>query len=198
MDRDKSRLRDEEELEGTLLLPEALPVAIDDETGDDVPTTTVTTATAMPVSHFEYSSADKEEEEDDIEVAPTIPTDGSDFRLSKDAVARGVRKGRMHAEQEKEDIRRANRNVYAIDYNTREAIKHGNRYASEKKRAEDKGLTQTSWTQGNEQYTPQTWSPAPEFYEGTYGSEYEVKEYDTGAYDTKDYDVSEYKSVYES
>lgn len=111
-------------------------------------------------------------------------------------------RGRMMAEQELEDIQRANVNVRAQNYFARAAVDEANRAARNRIQLDDgnKHTTTTDFSMEAEkliakQINGQKQTPA---IQGTFGKDYEVSDYDVSDYDTKDYDISTYKSVYES
>lgn len=107
-------------------------------------------------------------------------------------------RGRMQAEQELEALRRAGQDVGAQQYFQNTAVTEGNRAARNIAAAEEYSVRNPrSDVPVKKDVVPERPRLAPEFYEGTYGKEYEVSPYDCGEYDTKDYEVSEYKSVYE-
>jgi hypothetical protein len=131
-----------------------------------------------------------------IEDAIPIPSADSsrapehDRRVASLATHRGL----MQAEQELEEIQRANREVGAIQYFANARVQEANRAAAIQNRAEEMGLKKISKT---EKYVPPP-AKKEEFYAGTFGKEYEVSDYETRDYETRDYGTSEYKSVYDS
>jgi hypothetical protein len=111
----------------------------------------------------------------------------------------GTHRGLIDAETEAENIERGNRHVYSINYFQDEQIREGNRRARERQLREDLGLDQTSASSAPE--APSSSSGMPrvqqEYYDGTYGKEYQVSEYDVSTYNTSEYEVKPYSSVYE-
>lgn len=181
-------LRDEEELEGTLL-PTARPIVGEAADG----TSTTLTATAAPESYFEYSEQYSAPPALTIVHAPSIPpytcnTPAATLQRERETVARAQQRAVIKAEAELSEIDRAKRQVYAINYYTNAAVQAANERAKDKNRLEESGLTQTSATVPLEPVPVRAPQPAREHYPGSYGKEYEPS----------DYNVSEYKSVYET
>jgi hypothetical protein len=197
--------RDPEELEGTLLLPTAHAVHIDNH-DSSVPMASTTAATALPTTYFEYDTAlaDSTEKQDEIvvEEAVALPSynelTSNDPHRDRNTLARAQRKGRIQTDEEIEEVKRANRESFAVNYHIKDQIKEANRLAAATKRKEELGMLQTSATIPKEEYVPPAKVKAPEFYEGSYGNDYEVQEYETSEYETTEYETTEYKSVYDS
>jgi hypothetical protein len=192
--------RDPEELEGTLLLPTAHSVP-HGNLDDGVPMASTTVATAVPMTYFEYDQ-DTSEKQNEIVVEqafalPSYDEFSNDPQRERDTLALAQLKGRIQTDGEIEEIKRASRESFAINYQTTEQIKEANRLAAATKRKEELGMLQTSVTIPKEGHVSPVNTKAPEFYKGSYGKDYEVGEYTTSEYDTSDYDVKEYKSVYE-
>jgi hypothetical protein len=204
--RGSGQARDPEELEGTLLVPTALAVP-HDNLDHSIPMASTTAATALPTTYFEYDAAladaDSTEKQQEIvvEEAVAIPSYNeftNDPHRERDTLAQANRKGMIQTEEEIEEIKRANRESFAINYHTRDQIKEANRLAAATKRKEELGMLQTSATIPKVDYVPPATVKAPEFYEGSYGKDYEIAEYETTNYETADYETTEYKSVYDS
>lgn len=197
--------RDPEELEGTLLVPTAHAVP-HDNLDNSIPMASTTAATALPTTYFEYDTAladaDATEKQHEIvlEEAVALPSYNefsNDQQRDRNTLAQANRKGMIQTEEEIEEIKRANRETVAINYHTEDKIKEANRLAAATKRKEEMGMLQTSATIPKEKYMPPA-VKAPEFYEGSYGTDYEIAEYETTDYETTEYETTEYKSVYES
>ncbi|EEC44356.1 predicted protein [Phaeodactylum tricornutum CCAP 1055/1] len=193
-------LRDFDELEGTLL-PTAQAVLENDRSQfASVPT-------AVPISHVEYVSdvSDKEEKiptVDGVALAVPLPTSSSQAQIDHDRLRfqQGTQKGLILSEEEKDRIKYANIQVNAIDYNIRRQVEEANRVAREQNFKEETGQVQSSTAASMQKkpYVPQPTPKAPEFYKGTYGSDYKVKKYDVAEYKPDyQYKTTEYKSVYE-
>ena len=198
--------RDPEELEGTLLVPTALAVP-NDNLDNSIPMASTTAATALPTTYFDYETAladaDSTEKEHEIvvEEAVALPSYNeftNDQHRDSNTLAQANRKGMIQTEAEIQEIKRANRESFAINYHTSDKIKEANRLAAATKRKEELGMLQTSATIPKEEYVPPASVKAPEFYEGSYGKDYEIAEYETADYETTDYEPIEYKSVYDS
>ena len=198
--------RDLDELEGSLL-PVAHAVPASEPGGlllDDASAVPVTAAT--PVSYYAYDDVPAEEmmsATEQIREAPAVPlADGIEpeeehLRL----IARGARTGLVDNDAQKEDIRKANRQVHAINYFTDRQVEEANRRARWLSREEN----QQGWRgPKSELHMAPKASPSsdrgnePKQKTGTFGKEYDVGQYDTKEYDTSDYQISEYKSVYDS
>jgi hypothetical protein len=199
--------RDPEELEGTLLLPTALPTAhavLNNNHDTSIPMAS-TAATALPTTFFEYDTAlaDAAEKQDEIvvEEAVALPSHDEfahDPHRDRDTLAHAQRKGMIETDDEVEKIKRANRETFSLNYHNKQQINEANSSANATKRKEELGLLQTSATIPKEKYVAPAAVKAPEFYEGSYGKEYEIQDYDTAEYETTDYETTEYKSVYDS
>jgi hypothetical protein len=199
--------RDPEELEGTLLLPTILPTALavpDNQHDNSIPMAS-TAATVLPTTYFEYDTAlaDEAEKQEEIvvEEAVALPSHDEfahDPHRDSNTLAHAQRKGLIQTDDESEKIKRANRETFSLNYQNKQQIKDANSLANATKRKEELGLLQTSATIPKEMYTPPATVKAPEFYEGSYGKEYEIQDYDTAEYETTDYETTEYKSVYDS
>jgi len=185
-------VRDTNELEGALL-PVAQLV--------DPTTSTEEWPTAPMEAHVTTAHVSSRE----VPLAPVIPDGIFDpSQLDYVNLRQGEHVGRNAAQQEVEEIHRANRRVYAIDYNTQREIKDGNLFARQKNQAETAGALYTDLStpfRGVKTTTsvPNTSPPSttrPPIH-GTFGKDYTVSEYNVGSYDTREYDISEYKSVYE-
>lgn len=196
--------RDPEELEGSLLLPTAHAVP-HDNLDNSIPMARTTEAAALPTTYFEYDTAlaDATDKEDEVVVEeavalPSYDEFANEPQRDRNTLAQANRKGHIQTEEEIQEIQRANRESFAINYHTKDQIKEANRLAAATKRKEELGMLQTSATIPKEKYVPPATVKAPEFYEGSYGKDYEVQDYETADYDTAEYETKEYKSVYES
>jgi hypothetical protein len=180
-------LRDPLELEASLL-PLAQPLLPDESNYGDLPT-------AVPTGYFQYEQQPKEE---NVVCLPSAPLNLTSNDPSNTLfVRRAEQKGLYLSELEKEKIAKANRDVYSINYATNQDIEQANQRARERTFQEETGQFYTSASASTAPYTPPGPVTAQEFYEGTYGKEYEVAPYETGTYETSEYQVSDYKSVYE-
>jgi hypothetical protein len=171
-------LREEEELEGTLL-PVATPI----------------------IGNFEYETAMVEEQE---QVAYPIPQISDNTAVSDDSrprVRQAQRTGRMAAEEENEAIRKANRKVFAHNYHEKEALRNANDIARERdrdglrmKEDEFQIRAQEEEKRISEAKSSESKPKAAGYQVGGYA----VKDYQFGGdYDTSEYQASEYKSVYD-
>lgn len=119
----------------------------------------------------------------------------------------GEARGRLLNEMEQEEIRRNIREIRAIRYHEKEALREANERARQVQGNEDAGFVQTTIAMeyNNHDNTTRTTTettpaePQQPEYQGTFGRDYEVSEYEGRDYEIKEeYDVAEYKSVYES
>jgi hypothetical protein len=117
-------LREEDELEGALLLPVATPI-------EPVIAEQPASMAAVPIGYFEYETAMVEEQQQE-QIAYSIPQISSDSHNtavsddSRPRVRQAQQTGRIAAEEELEAIRRANRKVFAHGYHEQEALKKAN------------------------------------------------------------------------
>jgi hypothetical protein len=120
-------------------------------------------------------------------------------------INRATRRGLISAEQELEDIQRANANVWAQNYYARAAVNEANRLSRNRTQLDNLVSHNSSTTSDRSSDRDEKLikesissrvnkSAGPQ---GTFGQDYEVSEYDVTEYATRDYDVSNYKSVYE-
>ena len=136
--------------------------------------------------------------EDAVPIPSEDPTSNAPDRDRALADLAGHR-GRMQADQESDAIARSSREARSREYFVRAAVRNANQNARMRKHNEDRAVRNPNSDVPVHKQKYEGPPPMPkEFYEGTYGKEYEVADYETGEYDTRDYDVSEYKSVYES
>lgn len=212
----KPEPRDTRELEGTLL-PIAQVVARSPAGGQTSIEASVTEASVQPVTFFQYPKASQqdntsgggEKESDTLITAPNIPVSYDPLRSRPDhgaqVIQSAARRGLMDAEQEMEDIRRANQQVYSKNYGTAAQIDNANRRANVVNRQEESRVRKYAETTtiplpelDSSKIAKESVKTSPtEFYEGTYGKEYTVSEYEVGTYETKEYETKEYKSIYE-
>eukprot|EP00977_Amphora_coffeiformis_P020526 scaffold8332_cov172-Amphora_coffeaeformis.AAC.8 len=209
--------RDPDELEGSLL-PVATAVAPSDN-GRTVPfenDDAVPVAAATPVSYFAYPDDDDSGNNDTTEQqllireVPAVPLANSSVAEAaveeeqvRRRLAQGARTGLIDNDAQIQDIRKANRQVPAINYFTQRQLDQANRRARGLSRQENqqgwqgpqselvaapKASSSLSSARKDETNTPQ----------GTFGKEYEVGQYEVKEYDTEDYQISEYKSLYDS
>lgn len=109
-----------------------------------------------------------------------------------------TRRGRMSAEQELEDIQRANMNVRAHNYFVRADVDEANRLLLNHIQLGDLSRNYTIPMDSKKVVTKPINSHSQQAaLQGTFGKDYEVSNYDVNEYSTKDYEVSTYKSVYE-
>ncbi len=115
---------------------------------------------------------------------------------------RATRHGLVSAEQELDDIQRANANVWAQNYYARAAVNEANRLSRNRTQL-DNLVSRDSSTTGDLDQNGKSIKKSISSQlksaglQGTFGQEYEVSDYDVTEYATKDYDVSTYNSVYE-
>jgi hypothetical protein len=201
-------LRDEEELEATLL-PVATPL---DEGNQHA--NAAATLTALPVDYFNYDTALAEEVQQEL-VAPALPEryDGTIFdEQDSQRVKVAQRSGLIAAQEEKEAIRKADLRGYAQSYHEHNRIQTANKNA---KQRDQQGLQMRNDQQEQErlaryhaQKEQETFNlqiqqessnsssknPSSGY---TVGGGYQTSEYQVGSYDTSDYQVSQYKSMYD-
>lgn len=204
-------LRDEEELEATLL-----PVATRLEGNQQY--ANAATATALPLDYFNYDTALAEEARQ-VHVAPALPerydgtiVDEQDSQRLKLA----QRSGLIAAEAEKVAIRKADLRGYAQGYHEQDRIQAANRNARERNRQglqmktdqqEQARLARCEAQREEEEFDLQiqqesnsnTKSNSSKKPTSGYavGGGYQTSEYQVGSYDTNEYQVSQYKSVYD-
>lgn len=197
----------------------------DSQQQHNIPMATTTVATAVPTTYFEYdapvigasveaaaaATATDDEYDDEkqviLEQAAVLPLYdefSQNEQRERQLLRKGQVAGRIKAESEIQDIQRLNRDAYAVNWSVKQQIAQANRSAALQKHKEELGLVQTSATFREQDkktdFKKKTAAAVkePEFYEGTYGKDYDTAEYETGEYNTAEYDVQEYKSVYES
>lgn len=125
-------LRDEDELEGALL-PVATVVPLDEHHQQ---TTHSSSMLAVPMETFDYETALVAEQQQQERVAYSIPP-SSTAAGSSDAVAddskqriqQAARLGLLASEEEKDAIRKANRNVFSKDYFSQLEVNAANHHA---------------------------------------------------------------------
>jgi hypothetical protein len=192
-----TKIRNEDELEGTLLPAygendETIPLA----------------AAAYPVEHFEYTDAslaqDQRQYQLDEHVAYPLEQNNR-AAMSDDSRSRvryAEQNGIVASEQELEGIRRTNRKVLSHDYFERLSIQEANRNARTADSLERQGRTPqmtenrptpSEEVKKEEKKDTTASKPAAGYNVGGY----EVQEYEMENYETLDYNVSEYKSVYD-
>ena len=196
-----SIVRDEEELEGTLL-----PAAGGQLNGQE---TIPLVSAAVPEEHFEYTAevvAQDEADNTNREQArhAFALSRGTEEYDSKLTVNYAQNRGLIATAAEKQVIQDNNRKVQAYDYYEKAAFKEAQKNAKEALRLEELGLRPApeevyfSTISRNTQEAPSKSKPgAPASGEYKPGG-YEIKEYQMGSYETAQYDVSEYKSVYDN
>jgi hypothetical protein len=181
--------RDQDELEGALLLPIASTV---DNTYDQLIATEaeVVVDSSDPIDRV-------------VPTAQTIPsydTVESRERAMLRQAAEAERRGQILAEIEREKLRKAEINVFAINYHADRKVEEANRLARERDRQgleiqKDKWFgheTSEERSSVNEGGEYQPAFPLPR-----HGG-YEVAEYNPSEYSVDtEYNVSEYKSVYD-
>lgn len=205
--------RDQDELEGTLLLPTANVIT------DSNSTTTTRNAVsaadvaqgAVPTTHFMYTDQVLMEQPEDaictvsveeIPIAPVIPSyDSADgrIRLQDHQAHMAALRGRQMAEAEQEELRKAKLNVYSINYHIDRQIEEANRLARERD-AQGLEIQRDTWL-GHEksEEKPETTSGTDEpAFPVSYKGGYEVAEYNMNEYSVDtEYATSEYKSIYD-
>jgi hypothetical protein len=216
-----SIVRDEEELEGALL-PVSNQVSIvrdvDELEGALLPVATRIqmdeqpfSAAAVPMPQFEYDAALAAEQQEEEQIAYSIPQNDKDAVTddSRSRVKLAERAGLQAAEQEREAISRANRKVFSHDYHAQEAVRAANHIARQQDRKGQANLNNLARKRaqiGLEVTPPQQVKeeeikvPANETKPKEQGYQvggYQVKEYQTSDYEASEYQPSEYKSVYD-
>ena len=219
MSNPSSLLRDEEELEATLL-PVAERIELDDDFVVDDPS-----HSALPAATFDYDGAIAAEAEQES-VAVPLPSlyqnetfkgqDDQRFRLAE-------RAGRQRSDSEQVAIQKANLRGFAKSHYEEQQIRTANELARQRDRqglqikregveqvameqlhaphSQSSGLEDSSMA---EQSQSQSQSPSQSQTDQTRASDYQLGGYKTNdystkqySYDTSDYQVSEYKSVYD-
>jgi hypothetical protein len=194
--------RDQDELEGALLLPTASSITAPCDSASHG---------AVPLARFDYdqvivSDSDLAESSDHIDhiipTAPPIPSydtikDRERAMLQQVAVA--ARRGLQIAEIEKEKLRKAETNVYAINYHADRKVEEANRLARERDR-QGLEIEKDKWFGHETQARPrdaETVECPPAFPVDHKGG-YEVSEYKPSEHSfNTEYNISEYKSVYD-
>ena len=206
-------LRDEEELEATLL-----PVATRLEDNNQRANANAATTTALPLDYFTYDTALAAEEVQvqQERIAPTLPgrydgtiVDEQDSQRVKVA----QRSGLIAAEEEKVAIRKAGLRGYAQGYHEQNRIQTANKNA---KQRDQQGLQIKNDQQEQERLTRYHAQKEEEEFDlkiqqesssssgiknpstgYNVGGGYQTSEYQVGSYDTSEYQVSQYKSMYD-
>jgi hypothetical protein len=182
--------RDQDELEGALLLP--IASAVENKTYDQLMT-----------AEAELVVEPSDPIDPVMPTAPTIPSydtlEGRERAMLRQA-AEAERRGQILAEIEREKLRKAEVNVFAINYHTDRKVEEANRLARERDR-QGLEIQKDTWfgheafqasSSANENGEYQPAFPLPR-----HGG-YEVAEYNPSEYSVNtEYDVSEYKSVYD-
>ena len=195
--------RDQDELEGALLLPTATAIT------DGSCTTADVAHGAVATTHFEYTDqvVDYSEDaicgfrEEDIPVAPVIPSyDALEcrVRLQDEQAQMAAQRGRQMAELEQEELRKAKLNVFAINYHTDRQVEEANRLARERD-AQGLEIERDTWFghEKSEEKPEATVTDEPAF-PISYNGGYEVAEYNMSEYSADtEYSTSEYKSIYD-
>jgi hypothetical protein len=188
--------RDEDELEGAFLLPVACQV--DDERGLETP--------GIVLARFAYSTAIAEEnqqqqQQQQVEnVAYTIPRHDK-AAIADDSHTRvklAERRGQMASEEEKDAIRKVNREVYSKNYFSSHAVEAANQRArirdADGLQVEDREIKLPSHEHASSKGTVRSGTPAGTAKVGGYAvNEYLVRT----SYNTNEYETQEYHSVYE-
>lgn len=196
--------RDQDELEGTLLLPTATALNAGSNFAPG----------AVPTAHFEYAhveaaTADAQAAVDinDIPTAPLIPKfDNLKARENAELhkTALGQVRGIQQAEMERAQIAKADVETYAINYHVNRHVEEANRNAR-RRNMEGVEIEKDTWFGREKDHKMETNLVAtappkkiePAFTESSSGG-YEVSEYKFTDYSTSsDYQVTEYKSVYD-
>jgi hypothetical protein len=182
--------RGSDELEGALLPPTA--VAVDDSTG--------VAAAAVPVTAFVYHDYEQQTltAEADLPTAPFLPQYQSTSmrqQIEHSSIAKGIRRGVIEADSEKEAIVKASRETYAKDWHAKREVEAANAEA-QRRNKEGVQVVKDKYTTVDA-IAPCTKEEEPAF-PTSYQNGYQVQEYDVSDYKgVGDYDVSEYKSVYD-
>lgn len=136
-----------------------------------------------------------------VEDAIAIPNEegiSSDIQMinGRAVMNQATRHGRMLAEQELEDIQRANVNVRAQNYFAEAAVNEANRLARHRTQLDNLNMN-IAYTADTSAIKPIDNHTQHAAIQGTFGQDYEVSSYNVAEYSTKDYEVSSYQSVYE-
>jgi hypothetical protein len=195
-EREEFILRDEDELEGSLL-PAAVPI----------PWSSMATASSMSTQAvFDQTPTFAI----DNEVLDAIPIPnmmfGYDPEHEKELLRQADRSGAIDVEEERRIAQRERQRLYALECTTKSQIRLANQRARELHALEElRGGSEVledfmaKFDETDMSTSTQALATrAPELHEGTFGKEYDVKPYDVNNYETQEYLVSKYKSVYES
>ena len=195
-------LRDQDELEGALLLPTASLV-----------TTPYDGAAHGDVAHDRFDNEQVVVVDSDvvdshypidhiIPTAPLIPSydtiEGRERAIRQQATI-AARRGLQLAEIEKEKLRKADTNVFAINYHMDRKVEEANRLARERDRQgleiqKDAWFGHEAETRSKDTETVECQPAFPVSYNGGY----EVAEYNPSEHSfNTEYNISEYKSVYD-
>ena len=190
--------RDEDELEGTLLLPVATRINTEPSNRHD----SVSYATAIADEHSRQHRLQQQQQQME-DVAYPLPR--HEAAISDDSYSRvklAERKGKIASEEEKEAIRNVNRTAYSTNYFSSHAVEAANRRArirdadglqvvdretlSSPQHTREDGINEVPMTGTSE--APST----------TKAGGYEVNEYSVKTdYKMSEYETHEYRSVYE-
>mmetsp|Transcript_29275 Transcript_29275/g.48388 ORF Transcript_29275/g.48388 Transcript_29275/m.48388 type:complete len:208 (+) Transcript_29275:111-734(+) len=194
--------RDQDELEGALLLPTATAV---NNTESNLAPGAVPTA-FFDYAHDEAAEAQAEQEVIDISDVPTalmVPKydnlkDRENAELHKTAA--GQLRGIQEAEQEREQVTKAATQTYAINYHADRHVEQANLNAK-KRNMHGVEIEKDTWF-GKEKEHPSLAPTAPPKSEPAFAAPkdggYEVAGYQVSDYSAgNDYEVTEYKSAYD-
>lgn len=215
-------VRDRDEIEGALLLPEAHLVDTNDEGqykgSDNLPTAVVATTTTTTITTPPKATACTTIPRTAVALVPRR-TACHDDNTVKQMLAQAERRGQIEAEVENEAVQRINTNVNAINYFESKRVEAANEIAQYKNQIEEQivggqipsvpcelvdssSITtkKTIEKQRQEENERRKQKTNQEEFDGTYGKGgYEIPDYEIAEYNftTTDYETTEYKSVYD-
>jgi len=189
--------RDEDELEGTLLLPVATRIDTEPSNRHD----SIVYATAMADEHHRQQRQRQQQQMDNI--AYNIPRHEAETADdSHSRIKHAERKGKIASEEEKEAIRNENRTAYSTNYFSSHAVEAANRRARIRDAdglqvvdREKVSSPQHKRQDANNEVRMAGTSALPST---TNAGGYEVNEYSVQTdYKMSEYETHEYHSVYE-
>ncbi|GKY96038.1 hypothetical protein MPSEU_000564200 [Mayamaea pseudoterrestris] len=198
-EREKTNMRDQEELEGALL-PAAVPIEWNPT--EELFLENVATPALVLDKHLSGTANNESQE------AFSIPrfVFNTEPKKDKALLQQAERVGARDVEEERRIALRERQRLYAIECVTKEQFQMANRKAREIAEQDERGklelpeLRMARLAEENIQAAKEkqsTVSSFPEVYEGSFGKEYEVRSYDVSNYEIEEYDVVNYKSLYE-
>ena len=220
-------LRDNEELEGTLLpiATEITPSTSSSGGGcGDNRHSNQDGPTARPINRFDYDTAliaevvneqqqqQQQQQYEQERIALIIPQRYDDRSLVSDVHDRSrikgaQRMGLIASEEEREAIRKADNRGFVQSYYEREQIRLANEYAQQRDREglqvrleaweQEQMARQAATAEVEDDVSTVTTRKDSHLSGGYQVGGYQVKEYDVSPYETSDYQTTEYKSVYD-